>query len=457
MEEANKKKHPILIGLIVVFVGLLLIGILRNPSIKEPVTISGTVDFNGIIPPENSDQVAELKLYQKVKGASDFTYVNTTIPVMDNAPWAFTSAVSGETYDLKLDLFVKGTDIKTSMITNITAPASGVVIPMNVSLKDIPEETLKVIQEQIGTKPVTVSGNVYISGHIPSGSTVSILAREIDLPNYVIVSANIPAIDGTKWAWNDAKQGVNYSFKGVLVSNKTFIGESAPIEVVAPASDEVLKISSNAIAPQTSATISGIFQLQGPVKQNMTVLVLQRKSGETTYNEIGRYPAINNTPWSWTKAVSGTSYDIQAALQENLSNISTSNTATTKAPASEVILTLNTQQSLNAPAEAPRISCGSPDSVGGYNAKITYPHITGAKGYYYEVGTQPGYTDIKKEGVPGGDSDVEITVYQQNSQSFYTRYAYITCTDCDVNSSSNWSPFSQTVGFQCSLPQPMLY
>jgi hypothetical protein len=198
------------------------------------------------------------------------------------------------------------------------------------------------------------------------------------------------------------------------------------------------------------ATISGAVEISGAVVQDSTILMLQRKPGEMEYTEFDRLPAENDVTFSWDGAVAGQKYEITAAGQVDEQNRVTSNAVTVTAPASDIMLTINTKLSLAAPSDKPSYSCGDPDSTGNYNVKLSFPPVAKAMQYYAQIGSQPGLDDVATELLPAkSGQSAEWVEYLKKDQEYYTRYAYTYCDDCKVDDPQNWSSWSYTVGFKC--------
>jgi len=395
-----------------------------------------------------------IKLMQRESGSdASFTDTGISIPFEDTAMWTWSGAEAGMTYDLRADVSYKNAFIKSSTIASTTAPSTGVALRVSILATDIPDY---IIEQTL----VPISGSVQLNGYVPGGSLVKIFAREEGTQgDFIPVVNNLTAQNGAKWVWDTATAGTSYEMQAEMyTSTGTFIGESVYVVIAAPAQNEKFVINSTAVPPVSKATISGTVKVNGPIVQGSTVLLLQRKSGTSEYTEFQRLPAQSQVSFTWNNAASGSIYDIQAALQVNEQNSSTSNTATITAPASSLKLELNTNNSVSAPTQLPQISCGSPDATGGHNVTISYPNVSQAKQYWIEAGTQPGLRDIFGEVVPAASNQsVDKNVYLKSDTNSYTRYAYSMCSDCKVDDLQNWSGFSPTLGFRCTAGVPTLY
>jgi hypothetical protein len=449
-EEPEKDKNYFVIGLVIVAV-LVLVGILINnirkggDSTKSGgTTISGTVNFNGLKPKGGEDSIGEMFLMQREVGATDYTKTDIQIPMEDNAPWSWDGAKEGTTYNLKIDLYLAGEFIKSSSVITVTAPATDQVLTLSVTLKDVPDYIIEDAE-------VSISGTTDLNGPIPEGSTVTVYQKLAIEKEYSTAVADIPAVDQGKWSWDKAIPGQEYDLMATLIYKDKEIGESKTIMLVAPASGEVLKIDTT-YKPEAGekAVIAGKVRLVGLVAQDSTILLLVRTPDEEEYEAVERYPAVNNTEFIWDGAVSGQQYYVTAALQVGGENTSSGNVLFVTAPATNELITIDTQMSLEAPKNAPTITCGDPDSTGNYNAALSYESIGGALGYYLEAGTKPGEKDVLGE-VQKSEEEVaaKVTIYAKKDQDYFTQYAYTYCSDCNVFNNTNWSSFSPTLGFTC--------
>lgn len=449
--EEKKKPNYLVIGIIAaiaLLIGWLLFRNTGTDTTAEGTPISGTVDFNGIKPGEEAEERAKLVLMQREAGQGEFEATDADVPMEDGGEWIWTGAEEGVTYNLRLDLFVDDQYIKPSNTITTTAPATNQVLTMNVTAKDLPNYVVEELA-------VSISGLLDLDGLIPEGSTVTIQEKLVDEPAYEDAVTDIPAVDGGKWSWDEALNGQEYMITGFLFDSEgTVIGESKPISVVAPASNEVIAINSGVTSEEgQKATISGNVYLQGPVIQDSTVLILARLPEEIDYDDVQRIPAVNAEPFEWKGAVAGQSYYISAVLQVEGDNVSQGNEIFTKAPASGLRITIDTQASLDQPPVARLFECSGPDSAGGYNAKVLYDKIDGSAAYYMTVGSAAGNDDVFKEAVKANTltGDPESVTYIEPGETQYAQYSYTFCTDCDVYDTMNWSPFSPTLGFTCPM------
>lgn len=435
-KSTKSKKFGIFIGIaLVVFVAVLGFELFFNSAKNPPSSISGRLDFNGIKPADQPNQALSIKLMQREKGELEFRDTGVSIPVADRAEWSWTGALSGITYELQAYGYFGTQKFTSSNIIVATAPATDLNLTFNVTMEDVPQELrpTPTPAPDVVVKPVeaSVSGSIIINGFLPSGSFVTIFGRKAgDENTFQPALERLPAKTGMTWSFNQAEAGVTYDYQAELYNSAgMFIGESPYITVTAPAANEVVTINSMATQPSVPAVISGVVRLQGPVAQNSTILVLQRKVGDTEFSVINRYPAVTNTAWSWSNAVSGTRYEITAPLQVNEQNTASGNTQTVAAPAADVNITIDTGLNLSAPTQLVSVDCGVPDGTNHYNARISIPQQNGAQLYYLEVGTSAGSGNIFANTVKPNQV---TTVYIPGNSPHFARYSFSACTDCNL-------------------------
>lgn len=432
-----------------VWIGFRLFG--NNPA---PATLSGSLNFNGIKPADQPNKAVSIKLLQRVKGEASFVDSGIMIPVADQAAWKWDTAASGTTYELKAEGYYGTEPITTTNTIIATAPATDLMLTFNVSTDDLPvglRPTPAPVEPEATPAPANsiVSGSIIINGFIPSGSRVTIFGRPSGTDDkYVPALQNLPARNGMTWSFNQATAGKTYDYQAELyTSGGTFIGESSYITVTAPAANEIVTINSTATDPTQTAALSGVVRLQGPVAQNSTILVLQRKVGAAEYTTIDRYPAVNNTEWKWSGAVTGTAYEITAALQVNEQNTASGNVVTVTAPATGITVTIDTGVNLSAPTQTVSVDCGTPDGTNHFNARIGIPQNSNAKMYYLEVGTAAGSNNTFANTVKPDQSPV---VYVAGGSPYFARYSWSACADCNLKDTGNWAGWSPTYGFICN-------
>jgi hypothetical protein len=449
--KPNYARYLVIGAIIILGLALLLLLFGGSRTSAEPAAITGMVDFNGITPEDASNpELGQIKLLARDDANSSDDYTDTLTPIhfSDNAVFRWDLAESGVTYDLKAEVYYKGQLIQTSLPVTVTAPANGVILRFNVELQDIPENLRPTPAPDVTPAKATVSGVVTINGFIPTGSRVEFFARlEGTEDEFTEVGDPLPAANGVRFDFENADPGVTYEYQAELYNSVgTFIGESNFLTVTAPASNEVVVINSTATPPSQAAAISGTITLNGSLVQNSTVILLQRKAGESDYSVVDRFAPTRTIEYKWSDAVGGTAYDMTAALQVNEANTATGNVRTVTAPASDVAITIDTGVNLPAPTQTPSVACGDADATNHFNAVVSLPQIGAAKKYYLEVGTSAGANNTFRGEV---NPNATATVFVPASSPHFARYSYTSCTDCDITDTTNWAGWSPTLGFQC--------
>lgn len=462
----------IVIALLLIIVGGVLAILWGKPNIisAAPASISGEIDFNGLKPDptDATNPSGHLKLkYRKYN--SDDEYKDTEVPVSvaDQESWIWDKAQNGTTYELIAELYYEDILIVKSNKATATAPATDVIIVFNVTQEDMQKaadelvKKLNITPKADAAEPTsapaptaapelaTISGNYTINGYIPSGSTIRAYGRRADDPDakFAELRRDVPANKNDSFSYDQAYAGATYEYQAELYdANGQFIGESPYIKVTAPASNENVIINSTAQPPVQKAVIAGNIKVNGAVKQNSTILLMQRKHTTDEYKEIKRFDANKSIDFRWTDAVAGRMYDITAVLQVNEQNTATGNVITIAAPASDIHLQIDTNFNLSSPGDKPRLSCGDRDGTNHFNVKLELPQIDGAAKYHLEVGTSAGTNNVFNEQVSPNETK---TIYIQADSPHFARYSYTACNNCDKSDSTNWSGWSPTLGFQC--------
>jgi hypothetical protein len=444
--DSQTKKLLLIVGLVVGGFFLLKDGINLSPKTKDAETrstVSGTIDFNGLKPEKKDEDSGKIVIAEREHGTEGFKESGIELSLTDGADWTWDGAVSGTTYDIRANLYLSDDLIKSSNIVTTTAPSNGSVLSLHIILADIPDYILEKFEAYI-------SGEVDLNGYIPSGSSISVQQKGEEEKEFSDVVSNLAAADGVSWNWEKARRGSKYEIRAVLYSNGTEIGISQVVSVAAPASGEKLRIHSSAKAPVEKATISGQVILNGPVQDGSAISMLQRVQGEGDFKEFQNLPAVSKTPFRWGDAISGKTYEIIAVYQVFDKEESRSHMLKVPAPAHDEQVTIDTKLSLKPPSSEPQVECGSRDSTGKYNAKLTFPKIDSAQAYLLEIGGKVGDTDVMNQTVGNEDGARVQTVYIDNNKDYYARYAYSFCVECSLKDIQNWSDYSPTLGFKCT-------
>lgn len=193
---------------------------------------------------------------------------------------------------------------------------------------------------------VSISGIIDLNGAPPQGSTISIQERKIGSSQYYVVIDGLQAIDGVPWNWIGAKTGVSYEIKAVLQQNGKVLAESLPQIIAAPADSEALRIQvpKQNQTPGQIVSVSGNVDLNGYIPSGSTITIAQREVGASTFNAVvSAIPAADNAVWTWSAAESGVDYEFIAYLQQGGVTITQSSSVTVIAPATNEVITINSQ------------------------------------------------------------------------------------------------------------------
>lgn len=342
-ESGNNKIIGIILVVLLLVAGFLLIFKNLNGKKSAPITsttstISGILDVNGVVP-DGATLVLSQQETTSGGAPTDFSTINNP---KDQEAWIFNGAQSGKNYQIRGTLkSSNGAVLLTSPSIIVSAPASGETLVINLEGKGL-------------TGVAAISGSIKVNGYIPTGSTVTLMART---PNteFTTTKENMPAQVLTSVLYDKAVAGQKYDIIGYLYDSVgTKIGESSTLSLVAPARNEVLDINSSAtaLAPtqteKPKAKISGLIKLNGVSPINSRIVILQRRAGKGEYQvATDNVPANDGQGWAWTGATSGIWYDMTAVLKQRQDNgtdkdIASSNQMTLAAPAINVTFIINT-------------------------------------------------------------------------------------------------------------------
>jgi hypothetical protein len=442
---------------------------------------SGIFDINGVVPPGST-----ITLYErKAKSTASFVPFATGLRPNDQGGWGYIDGKTGETYEIMGNLVSNGTVVASAGPISVTVPAINQTLTFNVTSADAAATP--------STAPVTISGHVHLDGYIPSGATLTLQRRKQGAPYYSIVDQNIVAKDGQEIIFTDVTAGQTYEVKALLyTANQRLIGTSEVLVVTAPAANEELHLNSTATPPATptptqqptptpktaplqsltvvpTATntptptptpqiaLSGTISLQGQAPLDSRIVVLERKSGAQSYQvAVDNITPQDGMSWKWTGATTGQLYDLIAVLKQKQSDgtdkdISSSNTLTVAAPASNEQLSINSGFVLPAPSSTVSISCNTyASSSQTWNAAVSFATVTGALSYWYEIGTTDGGIELANFTQNATNNTSQSFTYQlKNGVTYYARYAYSPFTNMSANDPS-FSAFSSTTQIKCS-------
>jgi hypothetical protein len=459
----------LLLVVVCVVVGVAAYFIFFNkPSVSLPgitanaATISGMIDLNGL-PPAG----ATITISSRESEKGEFKPFVQNVQAADMANWEWKGAKVGVNYDLRADVVVNGQVVATSQTLEVTAPATEEQLTINFkSSKAVTNSPAPSTQPQQSK----ISGTYDINGYLPQGTTLTLMQKQTGAASFTQVGTPLSATDQSQWSWDEALTNTEYQLQAVLKSNGITIGQSQVLTVTAPAANEALVINSNAQPPATPTpaasgasaspsssgnTISGNINFNGVAPQNSGIVILQSIAGQNNYSvAVTGINPVNGSQWSWTGAQPGVSYQLMAVLKQTNSNntqtdIATSQSIITTAPASNEMFTLNSSVSLPAPQGTVTVSCGTKNSgANNWAATISYPSQSGANGYWLQLGSTNGGNDIvnvTNNAQSGNNQTVNATL--NDSVWYYARYAY-TYT-ANPTSGSGFSSFSGSFQLMC--------
>lgn len=441
-------------------------------TINKVTDITGSIHFTAL-KPEPSDK-GKLKLLTRRLGSEMWMNTNVAIDLTQDAPFVWSEALPGVTYEVAAELTIDGKVYKNSRTAIATAPSYDLEIPIEITWSDLPEEV-------VSLSTAKISGLVTINGHIPEGSVLEVYTLEAPDPADVITELNPTALlyatkvvsiedpqAATTWTWEEAEPLKEYEVVVALRSGNEVI--IAPQLVIADAGEEalehqinspfqpsVLGVTSTSASSNGAGTsgLSGLVTLEGPKAKDTSLLMLWRKPGDANYNVVNRYqyPAHSGTKWSWSGAEVGQTYEIMAALQVDNNNTSTApNPARVTAPASNVNFDLNTYFVLPATTGTPVLeTCINRTGDNKWTAIIDIPTMANAGNYWVQVGSANNMMgNVYDQKFSAGDNNQGFKVQVGNIPNGIqqlVRYSYSNCANCQDN--NDFAPYSTTVGFTC--------
>lgn len=439
-----------------------------NNTLSNSGQISGTLDINGVIP-----SGATVSLSQKTLGSnSNPTDFVSGLTPNDGDNWHFNDAQAGKSYEIQAKLIVNGNEVAFSSPTSVTAPATDIILTLNVESE---EPSLQ--------QNAIISGNIIVNGYIPNGSTISVKGRSIGNQEFTTVADNLPGQARQFMSYSTAIAGTTYEIVGTLYAQNgtTILGTSSTLTVTAPAVNETLIINSTAQAPVTptpvqvatpiptssqiapsptptpipqAAVISGSINFNGVAPPNSRIVIFQKIYNSSNYQvAVDNIVPVNGATWQWGQPANSTWYDLIAILKQRQSNgtdidISTSAMQSVAAPATNVQFTLNSGFSLNPPGGSISVNCGN-ESGSTWNAQITFDSVSGAQSYWYQIGTTNGGIQVNNSTQnASGNSNLIVNAQLNSGTTYYARYAYANIPNLTAGN-SQFSPFSNTQQLQC--------
>ncbi len=190
------------------------------------VSISGLFDINGQVP-----QNASITVLARRDGEKDFKVVVSNVSAVDGGAWEFIGASKNDPYDLQAVINSGGQTVATSNTITVVAPADSEVLRFNIA------------SQQASKDPASISGTIGLNGYIPSGSVVTVSARQTGTGPFITFLSNLPATDGTTWSYTAGLSGTSYDIQASLQTNGVTLSQSQILTALAPASLETLTIN----------------------------------------------------------------------------------------------------------------------------------------------------------------------------------------------------------------------
>ncbi len=421
--------------------------------------VSGIVTFDGLAPEPNDNGEIVIAVREHAVGGV-FTLVDLSAQpeLRDGAQWAWDGATDDRAYDVKATLMIDDVEVTSSPIVTVTAPSSSVELVLTVNWTNLPDASIS----SSGNK--TIAGTTAVSGYIPTGATISVFtapardesqisSEEVVDPKFTPVVTGIIAKANTSWEWDRALSQVEYLVQAELYdASGNYISSSHNVKASVPQGNVALAITSSASStPEEpeAVGVSGTVELNGSYKSDSEVVVEARENGAGGFFKVDSFPAESKRNWEYKGAKNGVPYDFRATLKRDNNDIATSKQHSTAAPATGITLKINTDMDLDAPSQAPVIASCSKRDDKGYDVKLTFPGVTGAKSYWLQVGKSSSSADrLNESEQPDSTGEsVHVKVKIDKDRYYYTRYAQSICSDCTTQDS--YSDFSKKLKFYC--------
>lgn len=464
---SQHKTILIILGLALVIILLSVAVLLFTRPKTKPSQISGTFNYTALKP--DPEDRGEVQVKYRKYGTADPFAIATIATSLYAKSWTWDAAVAGQPYELSADLVVDGKLVTSSESLIVTAPAYNQILNLRVTWHDLPES---VVREQT----TSIQGAVSINGYIPNDAQLLVQAKTDANAYQTVVTFPNPKTQNS-WNWEKTIPLKDYVMRAVLMEQNNQIGETQTMTAAGGDSAIDFTINSTAFLPvptpaksqQTPAapkpsvrtatptptplpaqgTISGTVMINGPEKENTSLLMLWRNPGDKEYKVITRInnPSHNGQAWSWTGQKVGNKFDITAVLQVNQQNAASSQSQIITAPAQHVNFTLNTGVMI--PTPDGKVTVTACNSLGNnqYNAVLSFPRQSNAGNYWIQVGRSAAGSDVYNSKMPETGANPQITVQIDGNRSYYSQYAYSLCSHCSDD--QNFSNFSQSTAFSC--------
>jgi hypothetical protein len=201
--------------------------------------------------------------------------------------------------------------------------------------------------------------------------------------------------------------------------------------------------------------ITGSINFNGNALYNSRIVILQKVYNTSTYMvAVDNLSPVDGVAWTWSNPTPSTWYDLIAVLKQKQSDgtdrdIAISAIKSVAAPATNTVLTLNSNVLLPSPNGEIKVVCmDQVDSV--WNAQVVFGSVDNAKKYWMQVGTKSGDADTANVTQnSSGSSEQRINVKLKKQTPYYARYAYAVVENV-ATASSQFSPFSSPTQIQCN-------
>ena len=409
----------------------------QNQTTQVPAIISGVINFNGYAP-----EGASIILSQRSSTGHDVFAPFATIPATNNSSWKWDGAFSGMSYEIQASLLINGKTQDVSNILTVAAPAVNQVVQVQSTVTAPP-------------KPATIAGIVDVSGYIPPGTSLSILEKKDSDTDFTPIASGLTPIDKISWAWDKAVTGTQYEIRAFLQQGSTTILKSDKIIVTAPATNEVIYLTSNLTSPQPIQTsISGNIVLNGTIPSGSSLSVWYRPTGTSQFAQVvtNMYPQ-SGTTWTWKDALSGTLYDFQASLTQGATTVAQSQIVTVPAPTDNTVLIINAPTIPLSPqgnSTMTNTCIGKNTSTNLWQVQIMVNNnsvIQNMQQYRLIIGTSSGGNqmyDVTNSVINQSSPSITTGFIFTPSQTYFAQWAYATCSNCNT-----FSTFSQPLQFSC--------
>ncbi len=204
---------------------------------------------------------------------------------------------------------------------------------------------------KVPAKMAQISGNILFQGYATPGAYLVIAEKSEGGSQFKsVITGLVPTTGAIPWTWKNATSGKNYEISAQLKVAGNIIQTSTSSVVSAPGSNVNLVLVSDQDPPAPVTTqISGNVNINGYIPTGANVVVTADTTsgpgGQTTLPAIS---AVDDTPFSWSGAIVGTSYDLTAQLVNSSGNpIGNTSSVNITAPSS------NLQFNINSTAQPP--------------------------------------------------------------------------------------------------------